>query len=311
LGTYSREATVAPRKRGILCYWAGPSQSSGETLLPNLLVIGAMKSGTTSLHQYLSVHPEIFMSAEKEPRFFSDESNWNRGLGWYERQFPEPTPIRGESTPDYTKFPAITGPPKRIHSVIPDAHFIYLVRDPIERIISHYVDSYSFGRVNGTLSEELARLDDCHLVNCSRYYLQIEQYLEYFDPGSILILSSEELRDDRRKTLETAFRFLGVDETFTSAEWETTHYPGEALRRKSRAGYGLLRLADVVRESPVRRYLPRQLIKPIHAFNRLTARRIERPTMDEPLRSELSDYLRDDVDKLERFAGRRFDAWSL
>ncbi len=282
----------------------------GGALLPNLIVIGAMKSGTTSLHQYLSVHPEIFMSVEKEPRFFSDEEKWNRGLGWYEQHFPEPAPVRGESTPDYTKFPAISGAPQRIHSVIPEVRLIYLVRDPIERIISHYVDSYSFGRVNGTLDEELADFD-CHLVNCSRYYMQIEQYLEYFDPDRILILVSEELRDDRGRTLRTAFRFLGVDEPFTSPEWETTHYEGEALRRKTRIGDGMLQLAEKVRESPVRRYLPRQLMTPIHAFNRVSARRIERPTIAEPLRAELAAYLREDVDKLEQFTGRRFPAWSL
>ena len=279
-------------------------------MLPNLIVIGAMKSGTTSLHQYLAVHPEIFMSVEKEPRFFSDEEKWNRGVGWYEQHFPEPAPVRGESTPDYTKFPAIRGAPKRIHSLIPDLRLIYLVRDPIERIVSHYVDSYSFGRLNGTLDEELSDFD-CHLVNCSRYYMQIEQYLEYFGPEQILVLVSEELRDDRQKTLRSAFRFLGVDESFVSGEWETTHYAGETLRRKTRVGYGLLRVADTVRQSSVRRYLPRQLMAPVHAFNATTARRIERPTMDPSRRAELAGFLREDVEDLESFLGRRFEDWSI
>lgn len=286
------------------------ASTRGGALLPNLIVIGAMKSGTTSLHHYLSLHPQIFMSEEKEPRFFTDEAKWSQGPAWYEAHFPEPAPIRGESTPDYTKFPAIRGAPKRIHSVIPDVRLIYLVRDPIERIISHYVDSYSFGRLNGTLDEELADFD-CHLVNCSRYYLQIEQYLEHFDADRILILVSEELRNDRQRTLRTAFRFLGVDETFISPEWEITHYEAGGLRRKTAVGYGMLQLAEKVRESPVRRYLPRQLMTPIHAFNRVTARRIERPSMAQRLRAELAAYLREDVDKLERLAGRRFPAWSL
>jgi sulfotransferase family protein len=280
-------------------------------LLPNLIVIGAMKAGTTSLHVYLSLHPEIFMSADKEPRFFNEEWNWHRGLEWYEAQFPERAAIRGESTPDYTKFPAMRNVPERIHSVIPDARLIYLVRDPIDRIVSHYVDAYSFGRVHGTLEDELAHFEDCHFVNCSRYYLQLEQYLEYFDPGSILVLVSEELRNDRQRTLQTAFRFLGVEESFAAPEWETTHYGGEDLRRKTRIGYGLLRLAEVVRSSPMRRYLPRQLMAPIRAFNALTARRIQRPTMDESLRAELAEYLREDVDKLRRFTGQQFESWSV
>jgi hypothetical protein len=298
------------RRHGVrACATGSAWVSGGETLLPNLIVIGAMKSGTTSLHNYLALHPEIFMSADKEPRFFTDEAKWSQGLSWYEAHFPEPAPIRGESTPDYTKFPAIRGAAERIHSVVPDVRLIYLVRDPIERIVSHYVDSYSFGRVNGTLDEELADFD-CHLVNCSRYYMQIEQYLEHFEPEQILVLVSEELRDDRQSTLQAAFRFLGVDEGFASSEWETTHYAGETLRRKTRLGYGLLRLAETVRESPLRKYLPRQLMTPIQTFNRLTARRIERPTMDPSLRGELAGYLREDVEKLERFVGRRFE-WAL
>jgi hypothetical protein len=280
-------------------------------LLPNLIVIGAMKAGTTSLHVYLSRHPDIFMSADKEPRFFNEEWNWYRGLEWYEAQFPERAAIRGESTPDYTKFPAMRNVPERIHSVIPDVRLIYLVRDPIDRIVSHYVDAYSFGRVHGTLEDELAQFEDCHFVNCSRYYLQLEQYLEYFRKENILVLVSEELRNDRRNTLRAAFRFLGVDENFEAPEWDTLHYPGDDLRRKTRVGYGLLRVAEAVRSSPVRRYLPRQLMTPIRAFNAATARRIERPTIVESLREELADYLREDVDKLRKFTGRALESWSI
>jgi hypothetical protein len=269
-----------------------------------------MKAGTTSLHAYLSLHPEIFMSAEKEPRFFTEEWNWHRGLEWYEAQFPEPATIRGESTPDYTKFPEIRNVPKRIRSVIPDVRLIYLVRDPIDRIVSHYVDAYSFGRVHGTLEEELANFD-CHFVNCSKYYMQLEQYLDYFDPESILVLVSEELWNDRRTTLQSVFRFLGVDESFTAPEWQATHYRGQDLRRKTRFGYGLLGLAEVVRSSPLRRYLPRRLMAPVRAFNALTARPIERPGIDESVRAELAEYLREDVDKLRRFTGRQFEKWSI
>ena len=270
-----------------------------------------MKAGTTSLHRYLSFHPEIFMSADKEPRFFTDESKWHKGLGWYESHFPEPAAVRGESTPDYTKFPAIRHAPERIHSTIPDARLIYLVRDPVDRIISHYMDAYSFGRVHGTLEEELAQFENCHFVNCSKYYMQLEQYLEYFDRNSILVLVSEDLREDRQNALRTAFRFLGVDESFTTPAWEKTFYESRDLRRKTRVGYGLLHIADVVRSSGLRRYLPRQLMTPIRAFNAVTGRTIPRPELDDSLRAELIDYLREDVDSLRRFTGRHFETWSV
>ncbi len=74
-------------------------------MLPNLIVIGAQKCGTTSLHDYLGRHPEIRMSAEKELNFFQLERNWHRGVHWYEKQFPGGTAIRGETSPGYTYFP--------------------------------------------------------------------------------------------------------------------------------------------------------------------------------------------------------------
>jgi Sulfotransferase domain len=280
-------------------------------MLPNLLVIGAMKAGTTSLHRYLSYHPEIFMSAEKEPRFFTDESNWNKGLAWYESHFPDPAAIRGESTPDYTKFPAIRHAPERISSTIPEVRLIYLVRDPVDRIISHYVDAFSFGRVHGTLNEELTQYETNHFVNCSKYYMQLEQYFEYFDRANILIVVSEDLRGDRENTLRTVFRFLGVDEGFTTPDWNATHYESRDLRRKTRIGYELLRIAQAVRSSALRRYLPRQLMMPIRAFNSITERKIAQPTLDESLRVELTDYLREDITKLRSFTGLGFEKWSV
>ena len=169
-------------------------------MLPNLIVIGAMKCGTSSLHYYLSLHPEIFMSERKELNFFIDRKNWGRGLDWYEAQFPEPLPVRGESSPGYTKYPTFEGVAERLHSVLPGAKLIYLVRDPIERIVSHYLDSYALRREDGTIEDMLADLDDNHYVNCSRYFMQLEQYLRYYPESQILIITSEELEDDRPAT---------------------------------------------------------------------------------------------------------------
>lgn len=102
-------------------------------MLPNLVVIGGMKCGTSSLHYYLSLHPQISMSEPKELSFFAE--NWPRGRDWYEAHFPEDLPIRGESSPNYMKHPAFPGVPERMVSLVPDAKLVYLVRDPIARIV--------------------------------------------------------------------------------------------------------------------------------------------------------------------------------
>jgi hypothetical protein len=89
-----------------------------HNILPNLIVIGAMKSGTTSLHHYLGLHPEVHMSPTKELDFFINEKNWIRGLNWYHSQFKEKRPIVGESSPNYTKHPTFSHVPENIYTLL-------------------------------------------------------------------------------------------------------------------------------------------------------------------------------------------------
>jgi Sulfotransferase domain len=279
-------------------------------VLPNLIVIGAMKAGTTSLHYYLSLHPEISMSEDKEPSFFVVEKNWHRGVSWYSSLFPAGDLVRGEASPDYTKFPAISGVPKRIHSIVPGARMIYLVREPIERIVSHYIDAYSFGRVHKSIDRELARFEDHHFVNCSRYRLQLEQYLEHFDADQILVVTSDELRDDRENAMRAVFEFLGVDPTFSSPEFEKVLYRAEEKRRTTRFGYALLSLADGVRRSRLRPYVSPKLMTPIRVFNARAARPISSPQLNPVLRAELEHFLRPDVEWLRAFTGKPLVGWA-
>jgi hypothetical protein len=277
---------------------------------PNLIVIGAMKAGTTSLHHYLSLHPEIYMSEDKEPTFFTVEKNWHRGVSWYESLFPVDRPIRGEASPDYTKFPLITGVPERIHSVVPEARLVYLVRDPVDRIVSHYIDAYSFGRVHKPINEELADFENHHFVNCSRYHMQLERYLEFFAVDQIHVVSTDELRDDPEGTMRAVFTFLGVDPAFSSPEFERVLYTAEEKRRKTRLGYALVGLAEAVRRSRLRPYLSPRLMVPVHALNAMTGRPIQRPELDASLLHELVDYLRPDVDNLRALTHKPLAEWS-
>ena len=87
--------------------------------LPNLVVIGAQKCGTSGLHYHLGLHPEISMSKPKELNFFIEERNWPRGLDWYRAHFDARATVRGESSPNYTAYPQHLGVPERMHSVDP------------------------------------------------------------------------------------------------------------------------------------------------------------------------------------------------
>jgi hypothetical protein len=279
-------------------------------VLPNLIVIGAMKCGTSSLHHYLSLHPEIFMSAEKELNFF--ERSWDRGLPWYEAQFSEPAAVRGESSPNYTKYPRHgRETPERMHSVVPDARLIYLVRDPVERILSHYVDALAFGRVSRPLVEELAGPEGEHFVNTSRYFMQLSRYLDFYERSQILLLTSEELKTQRQAALQRVFRFLQVDDSYWNADYERALNPGREKRRSPRFGYVFEKVARRTRGSRVRRLVPRGLARPIRALAGARSSFIEPPEIDDPTRAALAERLQDDVSALRTHTGEHFRDWSI
>jgi hypothetical protein len=272
--------------------------------LPNLIIIGAMKCGTSSMHNYLDAHPEIAMSRQKELNFFSFDRNWHRGEDWYGRHFSSTAAIQGESSPSYSKFPKVPHVPERIKALIPSARFIYLVRDPVARIISHYMHLYVGGREERSLNEALTEFEGNHYVECSRYYMQLQQYLEHFSQSQILVVSAEEMKEKRQETLREVFRFLDVDETFRSPRHDAIYHsskPQGLFRRWAERR----RFARTLRP-----YVPRSVVY-WAATQGPKQRAVEPPSLDKDVRESLCDYLREDVEQFRSQVGRAFAQWSI
>jgi len=251
--------------------------------LPNLVVIGAMKCGTTALHRALDRHPDIAMSAPKELNFFcgpdltspsgSEASveptdggiwargNWHRGLSWYARHFTAEAAVRGESSPGYTS-PSHPEAATRMAALIPGARLIYLVRDPVARALSQYRHHQREG--TETRSVEEAILDPAsQYVSRGRYYQRLEPFLVHFPRSQIAVVAHEELVNERQ-TLRHVLEWLRVD-----------------ARQRPAAG--------IQRRSP------------------------SDPTAGVPatLRRRLEDLLRDDANRLREWAGRDFPQWTV
>lgn len=185
--------------------------------LPDFLIIGAAKSGTTSLHRYLDRHPDIYMSPKKEPCFFDADVAWNNGLDWYRSLFggASDSQLCGEASTNYTRFPQVPEVPARIANTLPAAKFIYIMRHPVDRAYSHYVHRYTKEVYPGRPFEQsfeqfVARDPMC--LDSSDYLLQIEQYLRYFPAESFLWLFFEELKSDPASVVRKVLRFLDVDD---------------------------------------------------------------------------------------------------
>jgi len=275
--------------------------------LPNFLVIGALKAGTTSLYEYLRVHPQVFMPEEKELRFFVEQRNWIRGRDWYEDHFAGAGSALavGEASPAYTIATSFPGVPERIASLIPHARLIYILRHPVERMKSHYLQRV----IDGTESRpaERAFLEDLDYLHTSRYAFQLERYLEHFPKDQLLILLSEDLRDRRAETVRRAYEFLGVDPDHVpdaiAGEHNVSavhHVPSTVVARAQR--HPLYRAAAGIAPPPVRRWFGRLTRRP------LTISRVE---LSPGLERRVTEALKEDVVQLRNYLGPGFDGWGI
>jgi len=275
-------------------------------VLPNLVVIGAMKCATTSLHYYLGLHPEISMAAEKELHFFVAERNWSRGLAWYERQFAGRAAVHGESSTTYARFPHYSGVAARMHALLPGAKLVYIVRDPVDRALSHYVHECAAGREDRPLEEALRASSGNPYLDLSRYATQIEQYLPYYSRDRILILAAEDLGARRAETLRRAFGFLEVRETFHDPRFAAVKHASESKRRLSARGQRLAALPASAlgqRVPPRLRRLAWRLLS--HPFSSP----MEATKVAPDLRRRLMDTLGADIERFHLLTGHPVDAW--
>ncbi|MFC1867059.1 sulfotransferase [Thermodesulfobacteriota bacterium] len=283
-------------------------KKSNKGPLPNLIIIGAAKCGTTSLHYYLGLHPEISMSREKELNFFIGKSNWDKGIEWYRSNFRGHSKIHGESSPAYTTYPFLRGVPARMHSILPGVKLIYSVRDPIDRIISQYIHNYTTGLEHRKIEDALNQLDNNRYVYRSKYFTQLEQYMAYFQKSNIQITTLEDLQNNRMQTLKTIFHFLGVDETFYSPKFNQIRHKSSEKGRKSRMGLILKRLSDTkvakIFSTDTRIRVGRIAYLPFST-------KIERPALSDSLRERLAEYLIDDITRLREYTGHEFKDWCV
>ena len=204
---------------------------------PDFIIIGAMKSGTTTLYEYLCRHPRIHVCTPKEPQFFSRAHVYARGVAWYRALFANARDDQrcGEASTCYTRWPYYDGVPARIAAHVPGARMIYLMRHPVERAYSHYrhlmQQRLKWGQ-EPLISFDRALASINEIIDTSRYMNQIERYLQCFPRGQLLLLTLDDLRADAPRTLATVQRFLGVEPVDLLAHGQVTaNRWGDALVR--------------------------------------------------------------------------------
>jgi hypothetical protein len=181
-----------------------------------VIIIGAMKSGTTSLYSYLAKHPEICECRIKEPEYFTQ----HQSHGVREKKYEELWNFDGtthryvlESSTGYTKYPSEKGVPAKISEYGIKPRFIYILRDPFERIESHF----NAGRFNPEWNHSI--LDE-HLINVSNYYMQLQRFREYFPRDRVLLLDFCELVTSPESVLRRVYSFLELDDSIVPDSYD-------------------------------------------------------------------------------------------
>jgi len=185
-----------------------------------VLLIGAMKSGTTTLFDLLAQHPKIAACHPKEPGFFAFEERWAQGFDWYEGLFdfdPDVHRYALDGSTDYTKHPFCTGIPERLAASAPRRFkLIYLLRNPLRRIESHARHVQITGKEVGQCTSPRrdhgldSGVSPVSLA-ASRYAHQLDQYRGYYDSGDLLIVQFEDIAADQAAVLDRIWAFLDLE----------------------------------------------------------------------------------------------------
>lgn len=299
--------------------------------LPDFMIIGAPKAGSTALHAALVQHPQVFMCTPKEPKFFMTDGRPrrrdHRGPGdahsarewmWrrseYEALFAAARPgtVRGEASPFYLWDRAAH---RRMAALVPDAKLIAVVRDPVDRAYSNWTHLRADGLepvpdFRAACDQEEPRAAAgwapfWRYVGLGRYGEQLAHLREYYPPEQIYVLRYAELVDTPRETLHRICAFLGVDPLVDElppsnlSAWSRPTRLNSGLSRVIRAGAaaGAFAPPGVWRraEAPLRQLLHRGAGR--------------RPPLPAPVRRELIGRFADDISVLEQLVGRSFDSW--
>ena len=298
--------------------------------MPNFLIIGAGKSGTTSLYHYLKQHPQVYMSPVKEPKFFAvegkkldfrgpnDEISMNRGsitdIDAYRALFKGVTSEKaiGEASTLYLHSPEAPG---RIRHYIPEAKLVAILRDPVERAYSSFVQRVQKGDEPLSDFAEALREEENGMRNnwaprwqskrIGCYYTHLKRYYDIFDREQIKVYLYEDLKGDPVGVAQSVFRFLEVNDTFVPNVSLIHNVSGIP---KSRALQAFISKPSPLK-STLKPLLPEGLRQHVSVF--LENRNIAGPPppLSQDVRRDLIDFYREDILKLEKLIGRDLSRW--
>ena len=292
--------------------------------LPNLLIVGAAKCGTTSLHNYLKQHPDIFMSKQKEPHFLinSDigEDRIHKAitvLEDYEDMFKTDSiyKYKGESSVMYLAFPEFSI--KNIKKYLdPNVKIIIMLRNPVERAFAGYLHNLRYNPSENLSFEETFEKSearyykerditpDTRYLHVGNYYSQVESFISMFN-DNVLVIMYEDYVNDIDLCLANVFDFLDIDKI--SVDTSRRHMVGGWVFKRKFLRNLLIPKNNF--KSLIKNLLPNKKIRKAIKQKIMNMSTVENPSISEDMHKKLTEYYRKDIDNLSKLLNKELNCW--
>jgi hypothetical protein len=275
-----------------------------ESVIVDFMLIGAQKCGTTSLAAQLADHPDICFCEVKEPGYFHQTVDWRAGLEAYHNLYqPHNGQLCGEASTMYTFSPEYTDTHVRLHAYNPDLKLIYMMRQPVERIVSHY--THNFVRQIDTNPPEVAITKDPAYINRSLYSMQIRPFIEKFGSDKVMLVLFEDYVADQVGTLKKIASFLNIEPTIFEQSDTTPKHKSTGNYYLKSEGLRMFTKSALFRR--IRPFVPAGIRQPIR--RRFSQKINEKPEFSAGLKQNIWEMVEDDVSALENLLNRRLVEW--
>lgn len=282
--------------------------------LPNFLIIGAHKAGTSSLYHYIREHPDVYMPTLKEARFFAyDENNPD-----HRRKVPNTYPITtmqayealfqdaknekaiGEASPEYLNNARAA---LRIRECLPNAKLIASLRNPVDRTYSEFIMRCRSGNEKRTISEAFQSNE--RWVQTGLYYEKLKRYMDLYDKGQFEVVLFDDLANDPLSVVQRLFTFLGVDNTYTPHVYKQ-YNPGGIPKNEILNSFFNMLKNPIIKKS-IKLVMPESLLS---FGNNIRQRNLAKPTPLPPeIREQMLVVFRDDILRLQELIQRDLSSW--
>ncbi|MEL6475110.1 MAG: sulfotransferase [Pseudomonadota bacterium] len=283
------------------------SAPNGFQAVPNFIVIGAMRAGTTTLYELLRAGGTVGVPRMKETDFFKDDVRFCKGEAWLRKQFSGFDKPTVDISPNYTKRDTFPGVAERIRAFQPAARFVYIVRDPVTRAVSQYKHMSAMGRTVPAPEDMLSDPHGQHILNTSRYAYQLAPFLEYWPIDDILVLDFDHLVNDPAAALRTVYDFFQIE----AAENDPVSLQANTSEdlQKLPSWWGAFRRSSL--GEFIRARAPRTAVARAKSMVSTSVPKTTEPAFADETLADIASALRADADSFRQLTGQSFPLWSV